>query len=31
MVTHDLRMVDYTDRTLEIVDGRLLHSEDTAE
>jgi putative ABC transport system ATP-binding protein len=23
MVTHDLRMVDYTDRTLEIVDGRL--------
>jgi putative ABC transport system ATP-binding protein len=31
MVTHDLRMVDYTDRTLEIVDGRLRHSEDTAE
>jgi putative ABC transport system ATP-binding protein len=31
MVTHDLRMVDYTDRTLEIVDGRLLHTEDTAE
>jgi putative ABC transport system ATP-binding protein len=23
MVTHDLRMVDYTDRTVEIVDGRL--------
>lgn len=23
MVTHDLRMVDYTDRTLEILDGRL--------
>lgn len=23
MVTHDLRMVDYTDRTLEIVDGHL--------
>lgn len=23
MVTHDLRMVDFTDRTLEIVDGRL--------
>ena len=23
MVTHDLRMVEYTDRTLEIVDGRL--------
>lgn len=23
MVTHDLRMVEYTDRTIEIVDGRL--------
>lgn len=23
MVTHDLRMIDYTDRTVEIVDGRL--------
>jgi putative ABC transport system ATP-binding protein len=23
MVTHDLRMVEYTDRTVEIVDGRL--------
>jgi putative ABC transport system ATP-binding protein len=28
MVTHDLRMVEYTDRTLHIVDGRLgLHDE----
>jgi putative ABC transport system ATP-binding protein len=26
MVTHDLRMVEYTDRTLEIVDGRLEES-----
>lgn len=27
MVTHDLRMVDYTDRTLEILDGRLTTKE----
>ena len=27
MVTHDLRMVDFTDRTVEIVDGRLLVNE----
>jgi putative ABC transport system ATP-binding protein len=26
MVTHDLRMVDYTDRTVEIVDGKLQHA-----
>lgn len=30
MVTHDLRMVDYTDRTLEIVDGHLIAKEDRA-
>ena len=30
MVTHDLRMVDYTDRTLEIVDGHLSAKEDRA-
>lgn len=30
MVTHDLRMVDYTDRTVEIVDGRLQEPEATA-
>jgi putative ABC transport system ATP-binding protein len=26
MVTHDLRMVEYTDRTVEIVDGQLQKS-----
>lgn len=30
MVTHDLRMVDYTDRTVEIVDGHLHRPESTA-
>lgn len=30
MVTHDLRMVDYTDRTVEIVDGHLQRPESTA-
>ncbi|MGA7272863.1 MAG: ABC transporter ATP-binding protein [Acidimicrobiia bacterium] len=30
MVTHDLRMVDYTDRTLEIVDGHLQAREEAA-
>ena len=30
MVTHDLRMVDYTDRTVEIIDGRLHEPESTA-
>lgn len=30
MVTHDLRMVDYTDRTVEIIDGRLQESESAA-
>jgi putative ABC transport system ATP-binding protein len=30
MVTHDLRMVEFTDRTVEIVDGRLQESSDSA-
>jgi putative ABC transport system ATP-binding protein len=30
MVTHDLRMVDFTDRTVKIVDGRLEHAADPA-
>jgi putative ABC transport system ATP-binding protein len=30
MVTHDLRMVEFTDRTVEIVDGRLQESSDAA-
>lgn len=29
MVTHDLRMVEYTDRTVEIVDGRLKEPEES--
>jgi hemin transport system ATP-binding protein len=31
MVTHDLRMVDFTDRTIEIVDGRLEQQGDTTD
>ena len=27
MVTHDLRMVEYTDRVFEILDGHLTHVE----
>jgi putative ABC transport system ATP-binding protein len=27
MVTHDLRMVEYTDRVFEILDGQLTHVE----
>jgi ABC-type lipoprotein export system ATPase subunit len=27
MVTHDLRMVEYTDRTVQILDGELLDGE----
>jgi ABC-type lipoprotein export system ATPase subunit len=27
MVTHDLRMVEYTDRVFEILDGTLTHVE----
>ncbi len=30
MVTHDLRMVEYTDRTFEILDGHLTHVEPSA-
>lgn len=30
MVTHDLRMVEYTDRTVQILDGELLDPEDEA-
>jgi len=30
MVTHDLRMVEYTDRTVEILDGRLLGADNPA-
>lgn len=28
MVTHDLRMVEYTDRVFEILDGHLTHVEE---
>jgi ABC-type lipoprotein export system ATPase subunit len=28
MVTHDLRMVEYTDRTVEILDGELQPTEE---
>ena len=30
MVTHDLRMVEYTDRVFEILDGHLTHVESPA-
>ncbi len=29
MVTHDLRMVEYTDRTVKILDGELQPAEET--